>query len=332
LRNYGEYLGLNADSLFASYRAIRIQEQPVPVEQLLRSPSPLPKIIRNVAIILIIAGAGGFAVWFFQQYQSRRGSERPESSRSSGEWTMDGSFVERRFYEGDTVIIPLDSSLYKIGIAGLGEAVSLSTPAGARILDLGQQVSVDLDRDGIGNIMVTALDFSRTDPDAGVLLRLDLEYAAAAQAPQTGTAGADQAAAPAQALPPAQNSAGAAPAANTAPSVPVFSSINAWPFTLQVSFQGYCMFRWEILFERDRRERKEEYFSRGQPINIQAQNGIRIWSSNAQAAKFQVIGGGRSFPIELGGAGEVVVAEIRWVRDNDNRYRLVLARLETGNT
>ena len=90
------------------------------------------------------------------------------------------------------------------------------------------------------------------------------------------------------------------------------------------------MFRWEILFERDRRDRNERYFQRADELNIQAQNGIRVWTSNAQAAKFQVIGGGQTVPVELGVPGEVVVADIRWIRDEDSRYRLVLVRLETG--
>jgi hypothetical protein len=90
------------------------------------------------------------------------------------------------------------------------------------------------------------------------------------------------------------------------------------------------MFRWEILMERDRRDRNERYFQRGDPeLNIQANNGIRLWVSNAQAVKFQVIGGGKTVPIEIGIPGEVVVADIRWVRDDDNRYRLVVLRLET---
>jgi hypothetical protein len=114
------------------------------------------------------------------------------------------------------------------------------------------------------------------------------------------------------------------------PSTMIFSSPNPYPFTLQLNFQGYCMFRWEILMERDRRDRNERYFQRGDPeLGIQAQNGIRLWVSNAQAVKFQVIGGGRTVPVEIGGPGEVVVADIRWVRDDENRYRLVVLRLET---
>jgi hypothetical protein len=50
--------------------------------------------------------------------------------------------------------------------------------------------------------------------------------------------------------------------------------------------------------------------------------------SNATAVKLQVIGGGRTVAVDLGSAGEVVVADIRWARDDDGRYRLVLTRLE----
>jgi hypothetical protein len=111
----------------------------------------------------------------------------------------------------------------------------------------------------------------------------------------------------------------------------IFSSPNPYPFTLQSNFQNYCMFRWEILQERDRRDRTERYFQRSDVLDIQAQNGIRIWVSNAQAAKFQVIGGGgRTVPVEIGSAGEVVVADIRWVRDGENRYRLIFSRLESN--
>jgi transcriptional regulator with XRE-family HTH domain len=317
LRNYGDYLGLDTDGLFANYRAAKIQEQPIPVEQLLHSPSPLPRIIRNVAVIAGIAVAGGFGVFFFQKYQSRRTAAGPVEPRVPAAWTMDTPFVERRFYRGDSITIPLESNLYKIEIAELGEAVSLSTPAGQSLLDLGQEVSVDLTRDGSGDILITAVDFSKTNSGAGVLLRLDLEYVdpvVSIPAPETG---------------PADN--GAEPAASPAgaESVPaIFNSPNPYPFTLQIMFQGFCMFRWEILGERDRRDRNERYFSRGEELSIPAQNGIRMWISNAQAGRMQVIGGGRTVALETGGAGEVVVADVRWVRDEGGRYRLVLLRLE----
>ena len=42
LRNYAEYLGLNAEELIGIYRNIKIQEQPLPMNELLESKPRLP--------------------------------------------------------------------------------------------------------------------------------------------------------------------------------------------------------------------------------------------------------------------------------------------------
>jgi hypothetical protein len=112
------------------------------------------------------------------------------------------------------------------------------------------------------------------------------------------------------------------PVAAAAP--PIFSSPSAYPFTLQATFTGYCMFRWES----DRRSREEMYFHKSDVQNIQAQNGIRLWISNASAVRLQVIGGGRTVDLDVGGPGEVAVADLRWVRDDDGRFKLVLIKLD----
>ncbi|MDR1106461.1 MAG: helix-turn-helix domain-containing protein [Treponema sp.] len=303
LRNYGEYLGLDVQELLSLYRALKIQEQPIPVDQLLRSPPQYPRIIAGIVIALVILAAAGGGFYFLR----RLPAAGPETAavRQPAEYVMNADSLERRLYRGDSVLIPLGPDQYKIELANLGEAVTIATPSGSLVLDLGQEVTVNLDGNGTTELRITAADFVKNDSNTGVLLRFEL-YAAppvTAEIPERTAA---------------------LPAASTV----IFTSPQAYPFTLQAAFQGYCMFRWEILFERDRPGRSEQYFQRSDELNIQAQNGIRVWASNAQTAKFQVIGGGRTVPVELGGAGEVVVADIRWVRDDDNRYRLILARLE----
>jgi hypothetical protein len=109
----------------------------------------------------------------------------------------------------------------------------------------------------------------------------------------------------------------------------IWTGNNPYPFTLQFAFQGYCMFRWEVLRESSRQGRNEKYFKRGDDLNVQAQNGVRLWMSNAGSVKIQAIGGGHTVAIEAGSAGEVVVADIFWQRGSDGRYNLVLARLES---
>jgi cytoskeletal protein RodZ len=301
LRNYSEYLGLDAQEQLSLYRALKIQEQPIPMEQLLRSPVPVKKIILGILIPLLVLAAGGGAYYFY--------THRPvqeivaEEIREPAEYAMGAEALERRFYTGDSVVVPLGEP-YKLILAGLGEAVTLSTPLGPLMMDLGQEVTMDLDNDGTTELRVTAADFAKNNAGAGVLLRFELLQ----------TTIRDEAPPP------------SAPSAVTV----IFSSPNAHPFTAQLNFQGYCMFRWEILQERDRQDRNERYFQRGETLDIQAQNGIRIGASNAQAAKLQIIGGGRTMAVELGGAGEVVAANIRWDREGpaENPYRMILERLD----
>jgi hypothetical protein len=290
------------------------------VEQLLKVPSKLPKILITLAVILVLLGAGAGIAYFLTPRSGQDTAAAP-AGHTPAEYVMSGESLERRFYKGDSILVPIDSSQYKIELVNLGEVVTIRTPSRTVMLDLSQESNEDLNDDGLIDMRITAADFARNNPDMGALLHFEMSGA-----PVTAAGMSAAAETGATVVEPAvpQNLANAA--------VIFPSSAGAYPFTLQVSFQGYCMFRWEILFERDRRDRKEEYFSRGAELNVQAQNGIRLWASNAQAAKFQVIGGGRTVPVELGAAGEVVVAEIRWVRDEDGRYRLLLVRLETGNS
>jgi cytoskeletal protein RodZ len=307
LRNYGEYLGLDVQELLSLYRAFKIQEQPIPVDQLLRPSPGFPKIIPGILITLFVLGAAAGGVYFFIQ-RPGAGPSVAAAARPVMEYALNGDILEQRFYRGDSVLVSLEDEQYKLTLANLGDIVTITTPNDQIRLDLSQTVSADINNDGVPELQITLMDFAKNEGSAGALLRF--ERVRSLPVPEDPEP------------PPAAGS----PAAVSAPVV--FSSPSAFPFTLQVSFQGYCMFRYEILFERDRRDRNEQYYQRGNEINIQAQNGIRIWASNAQVAKLQVIGGGRTVPLELGGAGEVVVADVRWVRDEENRYRLVLTRLE----
>jgi cytoskeletal protein RodZ len=233
---------------------------------------------------------------------------------------MEGSSIDRRRSRGDTLLTSQGGDQYKIDLQTLGEAVTLSTPIGTVILDLGQERNVDINSDGYEDIKISAQEFSRNDPSMGVQLRFDVISGAGTMdenSPGEALSGAD----------PGDSSFHETAAANLSNSQVILGPSNAHPFILQASFQSYCMFRWEILRENNQ-GRQEHYYMRGDSLDIQAQTGVRIWVSNAMAAKIQVIGGGREAPLDIGGAGEVVVAEIRWVRDDDGRFRLRFVRID----
>ncbi|MDR2797508.1 MAG: helix-turn-helix domain-containing protein [Treponema sp.] len=319
LKNYGDYLGLDTQELISLYKAMRIQEEPVPVEQLLSSPVQVsPGFIGRVLICLVLLGALGGGVYFF--LNRPRTPPSPVGSREPAEYVLNTGFLERRFYLGDFIHIAYGEEQYPLALANLGDAVTINTPYGPVILDLSQEVEMDLNNDGMEELRIIAVDFDKYKRDAGAQLRFELD----STLPLLNSEGPEQAGADTSPVP-ASSSPSTTGLANA---TLIFSSPNAYPFTLQISFTGYCMFRWEILAERDRRGRNERYFQKADDINIQAQNGVRIWASNAAVVKLQAIGGGRTLPLELGGPGEIVVADIRWVRDDEHRYRLVLVRLE----
>ncbi|MDR3019985.1 MAG: helix-turn-helix domain-containing protein [Treponema sp.] len=315
LKNYSSYLDLDVQRMISLYRALRIQEQPVPVEQLLRSPPEFPRFILPVGAVLIILCAAGWGVYQFIINRQNNPVQSLPVSRNPIEYMMEGNSMERRFYKNDSILIPVNEDMYKLELFNLGDAVTIRTPGGSVILDLSQEATLDLDNDGVPELRITVADFAKNNPEMGALLHFYLIDAIAAYDAATDTE---------QDVPIAAISTISSVSTTIIPASP-----SAYPFTLQSNFQGYCMFRWEVLNERDRRERNQRYFHRAEDLNIQAQNGIRIWTSNAQAGRFQVIGGGRAIPVEIGAAGEVVVADIRWVRDENNLFRLVLIRLES---
>jgi len=310
LKNYGEYLGLNLEELNFLYRSLKIQEQPAPVEQLLRDPSQLPKYLKGIAIVLLILLVLGGAAYLVYLRFPRRTEAPPIAARTPSEYVLSTDFMERRFYPGDSILVTEGADSYKLVFSNLSDAITITTPGGPVMLDLSQEVTIDLNSDGFPELRIIAADFAKNDNASGALLRFEQE-----KPPQTASV------VPVE-LPIETFSPGREPA------TVLFSSPNAYPFTLQVVFQGYCLFRYEILFERDRPGRSEQYYQRSEELSLTAQNGIRLGISNARAVMLQVIAGGRTIPLEVGIPGEVVAADLRWVRDEDNRYSLALIRLE----
>lgn len=308
LRNYGEYLGLDVEELLGLYRALRIQEQPVPVEQLLKSPRRFPKAL--LIVFACIIAAGGI---FFVLFQ-KPAADTETVVRTPVQYTLESDSLERRFYVNDSILIPFNDDTFVISLVNITDSVNINSPVGDFALDLSEVKDIDLNGDGIPEFSITVVDVIKHNPHMGSLLRFDVikpETDSIADENMIDSSMPTLAGTGIQAQVPAN-------------SPPLVSSPTAYPFTLQARFEGFCMFRWES----DSRNREERYFRRDEVQNIQAQNGIRVWASNANAAQLQLIAGGRTIPINLGGPGEVVAADIKWVRGSDGRFTLNLIRLD----
>jgi cytoskeletal protein RodZ len=315
LRNYADYLGLDVEELIGLYRTLRIQEEPVPVEQLLKPQRQIPK-----TLLIVLAGvlvAGGIAGALFAVLSRQPAENVQPAARNPVQYKLETASLERRFYVNDSVLVPFNNDTFVISLADITDTVNINSPVGAFPLELSEVKDVDLNGDGIPELSITISDVIKNDPSKGSLIRFDIIE------PETDSAIADGIIDPANPL--TQTSAGTEIATTVPANSPALvSSPTAYPFTLQANFESFCMFRWES----DSANRQEQYFRRDQVQNIQAQNGIRIWTSNANAVRLQLIAGGRNIDVNLGGPGEVVAADIKWIRGNDGRFTLNLVRLD----
>jgi len=319
LRNYADYLGLASDDLVATFRNMRIQEQPVPIQELIPKRGPSKGLIAGVAVgavsviailVAVIVGNG-------------RGQDEGESATAKGpvEYRIEGAAFDHRLYEGDTVLVKSGTDSYRVLLAKIDDAVSFETPSGKDRLMLGEEATMDLDKNGNPEIKILVSDFAKKDPSKGAVIHIeyvnpDDAAAAAATAPD--------AAAQAPASDAATAAAQAAQAAPVAPAsaksgVLFESAKTPYPFVVSITFRGPCMFR----YEADKRDRTERYYHKGDTITVNANNSVKIWTSNAQFVKLTVqASGGKSADVELGKSGEVTVKRIAWAQTESGGYAL----------
>ncbi|MBR4599788.1 MAG: helix-turn-helix domain-containing protein, partial [Treponema sp.] len=104
----------------------------------------------------------------------------------------------------------------------------------------------------------------------------------------------------------------------------ILSDTRAYPFTINASFRGGCLFR----YRPDRKETVEDYFASGDIVNMTASNGIRLWISNGNAVKLQVVANSKTYDLAVPRAGEVIAQDIKWIKDTDGRYKIVVVDID----
>ena len=89
------------------------------------------------------------------------------------EYRVEGSAFEKRLYVGDSVLVSYNGNKYKLLVSRIDDAVTLETPVGASRLMLGEEGTLDLDRNNQPEIKLLVSDLSKKDPTKGAVLRVD---------------------------------------------------------------------------------------------------------------------------------------------------------------
>ncbi len=327
LRNYADYLGIDSSTIVQSFRGLRIQEQPMPIQELLQPKRlPLKPIIAASAVVLVALGAF-LVLWLLKPSEAKE--PQVLARTDPAQLTMDSATFEKRLYEGDSVLVPFNGDSYRLTISRIDDRVAIQTPVGISRFMLGEEGSIDLDKDNKPELVAFIVDFQKNDASKGAVVRLQASGSLAmalgtpaAASTDAAASTVDASAAAAVAPIPSPSSAAGAPTADrasTQDSIVFSGKRSPYPFVVNVTFRNYAMFRHEI----DRHDREEHYYHKGDQISVTANNSAKLWMSNAAACKLTIqASGGQSADIEMGAPGEVAVKQIRWSQGDDGTWSL----------
>lgn len=318
LKNYAEYLNLDPDELVAMYKAIKTQIEPAPLELLLEPKKEVPvyAIAGSIIGVIIIS----LAVFLIVRLNASKDETREKviaEAPPHSVYQLENVPIQKRVYQEDKIEVALDEDVVTITVADTVGMLTLDTPYGSQVVELGEEVEIDLDGQPGGEISVFLSDISKTDAKRGAEIQLvrimdEEEMVVAAPVVEDET----------------EEFAGTELVAETTAAgidrTVILDSPNAYPVTLNANFRGQCLFRYQI----DRKDVVEDFYNSSQTVSINANNGFRLWISNANAVKMQVLGAGHVVDLEVGRPGQVLVEDIKWVKDDDGRFKLVVMKVE----
>ena len=327
LRTYAETLGLSSDEVVALYKNFKIQEQPLPMDELIQKPNRKPFWI--ILIIVVFLGGIGTGIYFLIPSIKERAAVRKEAAETEAAaeaavsgtvYEMKDEIIERRFREGDTIIVPISDEDYPIILAGIEDKLTIQIGDYKLDLSVGEELNLDLNDDTIDDIKIFVRDIDNRSEEKATVVRFDkFTQATVAASKQLETEEQSSI------FKEEETAEGETPAAEPVESVPIIGDTSLasreqkpvviaqtekkQPLMMDFIFRGYCLIRY--ITDEDLRE--ERYFQKGETFRLEATDSIRLWISNAGAIKSRLAGK----DVDLGDPGEVVTKLIQWTEEPD---------------
>ena len=328
LRNYSEYLGLDPKVLISLYKAKVIQESPIP-EELLKKEKPryIKPLIISIAAAVVVVAIVLILVFTIKKNKSEENALL-ESSMVGKTYELSTTPVRKRIYKNDVLKVFANDSEFELKVMGSKDYLALSTPVGVQIVELGEEVTLDIDKKEGSDFGICVLDVSKTDENKGA----EVKMWSFADFPKTEEASSTEAKSEkvvTEVKPKVEEAPSPAPQVETAPSallddkVVLFNGTRAYPFTVECVLRNGTLVR----ISPDGKESEENFYSSGQRITKTVNNKIRLWVANGNAVQISVIGDGKTEKLELAKPGQVIVKDIKWIKD-EGRYKLVVIDVE----
>ena len=309
LRNYSNYLELDTNFILKLYNNKKIQEAPVPVELLAKRKSPflLPAII--IPSVLIVGVILTISILLVNKKKAaQEDNVIVASNQTINKYELNNEKFAKRIYKGDQLLFPSNNGNIILTVKDTLSSFGLETPSGVIYTDLSEENEIDIDGDTLSDLIVYVSDISDTDEKRGAEVSILLRH---------GSFVSDSANQ-------IENINLATDLKTSRPYKVILEDNRAYPFTINVSFRGPCLFRDKI----DNSNSVETYFTSGEVFTANPKNGIRLWISNSNVVKISLIADTQTFDFDIGASGQVLVEDIKWIKDVDGKYKLVVIELD----
>lgn len=309
LRNYSNYLELDTDYILRLYNNKKIQESPVP-EGLLVKRRPRWLIFAIVIpVVFIIGTITTVSILLLSKKHVEEDDSVVLSSKiKTKQYELGSAKFTQRVYKGDQILVPTDNGQIVLTVRDTLSSFGLDTPGGVFYTDLAEETEIDINGDSSPDLIVYVADISSTDETRGVEVSLLLRHGVSV-ASQTSNV---------------DDIPFESDIKSKHPQKVILEDNRAYPFTINASFRSSCLFRDKV----DNDNSVESYFSKGEVFTANPHNGIRLWISNSNAVKFTIIADSKTFDLDIGQAGQVLVEDIKWIKDSDGRYKIVVIELD----
>ena len=322
LRNYSEHLSLNPDEIINLYKSLKIQEQPLPINELLQTKSrwlPVKSILLILLILLLIGGAGltGYLMFSVKSAEGAEPVQKKAALQSDeNEYLFQDEVLTRWFKQGETIKVPLSGLLIDLKLTSITEKLTIEVLGENQDLNIGESRSLDLNGNSRIDLRILLNDIDRSEEVARVNLGLykitrqngGVAEAGAAtadgmEASETsveaeGVEGGTESQAGFQAIPVIESEKRA---------VVILKAAEAGPFRISINFRGFCLFRYLI----DDKPREERFFHKGESFSLDVKKEAKLWMSNSGVLRAMIAGR----DVEMGKPGEVATRIVHWNKD-----------------
>ena len=309
LKNYADYLELDSEFLLKLYR--NKQNQEAPLQQALyerQKPKYLLPAIIIPSVLLVAVVAVVLTLLIIKNKKQTDDGVVVSSAMKARQYELSDKKFVQRVYKGDQLFIPTENDgKIILTVRDTLSAFGIDTPSGVYYIELAEESELDINGDNASDMIVYVSDISSTDESRGAEVSILLRHGMAVEATSV-----------------AEEIPFASEVKSSHPYKVIHEDNRAYPFTINASFRGPCLFRDRV----DNSQAVESYFARGDLFTATPRNGIRLWMSNFNTVKITIIADSKSFDLDIGVAGQIFVEDIKWIKDTDGKYKLVVLELD----